>query len=167
MKKSHLKFKSKVVAFEIRAYPSGLSVNVRRLVSAKHQFDWRMYQHISPASIARALRCAPLLVTEARRPKFADPRVFRLDDDCEGVVWQDAVGWHGCLRWANEDGTTDLPGPYCNQSEVVFQAKDEFWRVVLKQGELPTLESLEGIAPDATGGLPSEEFVRRVRDDWR
>jgi len=136
MKKFHLKFKPKVIAFEILAYPTGLSVNVRRLVSAKHQFDWRMYQHISAFSIARVLRCAPLLVTVARRPKFADPVVFRLDDDCDGVVWQDAAGWHGCLRWANEDGTTDLSGPYGNRSEAVGEVKVEFWRVVLEQGEL-------------------------------
>jgi len=31
---------------------------------------------------------------------------------------------------------------------------------------LPTLEHLKGIAPDATGDLSSEEFVRRLRNTW-
>lgn len=32
--------------------------------------------------------------------------------------------------------------------------------------ELPTLASLRGIAPNATGNLTSEQFVRRIRNDW-
>lgn len=32
--------------------------------------------------------------------------------------------------------------------------------------ELPTLESLRGIAPDATRGESPEDFVRRLRDEW-
>ena len=32
--------------------------------------------------------------------------------------------------------------------------------------ELPTLGSLWGIAPDATGTLTSEEFIRRTRNEW-
>lgn len=34
------------------------------------------------------------------------------------------------------------------------------------EDELPTLASLRGISPDATGGLPSEKFVRQLRDGW-
>jgi hypothetical protein len=33
--------------------------------------------------------------------------------------------------------------------------------------ELPDWEDLRGRAPDATGGLPSEVFVRGLRDGWR
>lgn len=32
--------------------------------------------------------------------------------------------------------------------------------------ELPTLRDLQGIAPNLTGELSSEEFVRRQRDEW-
>lgn len=32
---------------------------------------------------------------------------------------------------------------------------------------LPTLASLRGIAPGATGDLSSEEFVRSLREDWK
>jgi hypothetical protein len=61
-KSAPLKFKPRVTAMEIRIYPSGVSVNVRRIVSAKHLYDWRAYQRISPASIARVLRSAPLMI---------------------------------------------------------------------------------------------------------
>ena len=30
--------------------------------------------------------------------------------------------------------------------------------------ELPTLASLRGLAPDLTGGLSSEEYIRQLRD---
>lgn len=33
--------------------------------------------------------------------------------------------------------------------------------------ELPTLMDLRGIAPNATGDLSSEDFVRMLRDEWR
>jgi hypothetical protein len=33
--------------------------------------------------------------------------------------------------------------------------------------ELPTLSELRGIAPDATGELKSEEFIRKLRDAWQ
>lgn len=36
----------------------------------------------------------------------------------------------------------------------------------LTDDDLPTLTSLQGIAPNATGGLSSEEFVRNLRDEW-
>jgi len=32
--------------------------------------------------------------------------------------------------------------------------------------QLPTLGSLKGIAPNATGGMKSEDFIRRVRNEW-
>ena len=36
----------------------------------------------------------------------------------------------------------------------------------LPEEELPTLEDIRGIAPDATGNLTSEEFIARLRDGW-
>ena len=33
--------------------------------------------------------------------------------------------------------------------------------------ELPDWDDLRGRAPDATGGLSTEEFVRELRDGWR
>ena len=35
------------------------------------------------------------------------------------------------------------------------------------ESELPDWDDLRGRAPDATGGLPSEVFVRELRDGWR
>lgn len=34
------------------------------------------------------------------------------------------------------------------------------------ESELPSFENLRGIAPEATSDLSSEEFVRRLRDEW-
>ena len=34
------------------------------------------------------------------------------------------------------------------------------------EADLPLLSSLRGLAPDATDGLKSEDFVRRQRDEW-
>ena len=39
-------------------------------------------------------------------------------------------------------------------------------RGTVVEGDTPGLESLCGIAPDCTEGLPSEEYVRRLRDEW-
>ena len=35
------------------------------------------------------------------------------------------------------------------------------------ENNLPDWQDLLGIAPDATGGLLSEEFIRELRDEWR
>lgn len=37
----------------------------------------------------------------------------------------------------------------------------------IKTEVLPDWEDLRGRAPDATGGLSSEAFVREIRDEWR
>ncbi|HZT41633.1 MAG TPA: hypothetical protein VFA07_05570 [Chthonomonadaceae bacterium] len=36
----------------------------------------------------------------------------------------------------------------------------------LAMSELPTLGQLRGIAPNATGGIASEDFIRKIRDEW-
>ena len=39
-------------------------------------------------------------------------------------------------------------------------------RKLPKAGKLPSLSDLRGIAPNATGGKSSEDFVRELRDEW-
>ena len=52
----------------------------------------------------------------------------------------------------------DAPFPYkINVQEM---------RMLPPAEELPTLSDLYGIAPGATGGMPSERFVRELRDAW-
>lgn len=34
------------------------------------------------------------------------------------------------------------------------------------EADLPTFMDLFGVAPDSTGGLPSEDFVKKVRNEW-
>ncbi len=50
---------------------------------------------------------------------------FKLADDCDGVIWQNALGWHGCLRWSVE-GNTDFVGPFPSRSEAIREVKDAF-----------------------------------------
>ena len=57
--------------------------------------------------------------------------------------------------------------------EVFYRYGEKFtYRVdveeieVPDQTEAPTFEGLRGIAPNATGGIPSEEFVRELRNEW-
>lgn len=38
--------------------------------------------------------------------------------------------------------------------------------VLPKSEDLPDWDDIAGIAPDLTGGLSSEEYVRRQRDEW-
>lgn len=38
--------------------------------------------------------------------------------------------------------------------------------VVVPICDFPDFEDVRGMAPDATGELSSEEFVRRLRDEW-
>ena len=52
----------------------------------------------------------------------------------------------------------DAPYPYkINVREM---------NVLPRTEQLPTLRGLYGIAPDATGGRSSEQFVRELRDKW-
>ena len=39
-------------------------------------------------------------------------------------------------------------------------------RVLPPSSELPSLSELRGIAPEATGGKSSEQFIRDIRDEW-
>ena len=52
----------------------------------------------------------------------------------------------------------DAPFPY--------KIKVQEMRVLPPSSELPSLSELRGIAPEATGGKSSEQFVRELRDSW-
>ena len=41
------------------------------------------------------------------------------------------------------------------------------FEVLPPDSQLPKLSQLRGVAPDATGNLKSEDFVRQLRDDWQ
>jgi hypothetical protein len=48
---------------------------------------------------------------------------FRLADNCEGVIWHDAAGWSGCLKWDIE-GNTDFVGPFDKRSAAIDAVMD-------------------------------------------
>jgi hypothetical protein len=52
----------------------------------------------------------------------------------------------------------DAPFPYAMTVEDIHLRKPD--------SELPTMRSLHGTAPDATGGISAEEFVRNLRDAY-
>jgi len=45
---------------------------------------------------------------------LTNAETFNLTADCLGVIWQDAAGWHGCLKWDIE-GNTDFVGPFADR----------------------------------------------------
>jgi hypothetical protein len=42
----------------------------------------------------------------------------------------------------------------------------EIWTAMLKAAQEGAWPDIRGIAPDATGDLSSEDFVRQMRDEW-
>lgn len=50
---------------------------------------------------------------------------FRLADDCSGVIWHDAQGWHGCLKYDIE-GNTDFVGPFGLRTAAIDAVKSRF-----------------------------------------
>jgi hypothetical protein len=50
-------------------------------------------------------------------------------------------------------------------SDFPFRIKVRDFEVISVKGAVP-LERLRGIAPDATEGISSVEFIRRIRDEW-
>lgn len=34
-----------------------------------------------------------------RMAMIENGEAFRLSETCQGVIWKDDDGWHGCLRW--------------------------------------------------------------------
>ena len=67
------------------------------------------------------------------------------------------------------DHEVRVQGTLCYKSRASFPYRidAEALTVIPDESELPSLMDLRGIAPNATDGLPSEEFVRRVRDEWQ
>jgi hypothetical protein len=55
---------------------------------------------------------------------------------------------------------------YMKKAPFPHEIKVSKIEVYPPEEELPSLEDLRGIAPNATGDLSSEEFVRKVRDGW-
>ena len=55
---------------------------------------------------------------------------------------------------------------YRPDSAFPYKIKVQEMRVLPPSGELPSLSELRGIAPEATGGKSSEQFVRELRDQW-
>ena len=52
----------------------------------------------------------------------------------------------------------DSPFPHAMRVEEIHSRRSDH--------ELPTMESMHGIAPDATGGLSGEDFVRKLRNAY-
>lgn len=52
---------------------------------------------------------------------------FKLSEDCDGVIWKDKLGWHGCLKW-NIEGNTNFVGPYPSRMETISAVRTEFAR---------------------------------------
>ena len=65
---------------------------------------------------------------------------------------------NGCVNRLHEDGTWLGLTPSGNTWIIGIET--------FSFNDIPELEDLKGKAPDATGDLSSEEFVRRIRDVW-
>ena len=55
---------------------------------------------------------------------------------------------------------------YRDDMNFPYKVKVERLKVFPPSDQLPSLSDLCGIAPDATGGKSSEDFVRELRDEW-
>ena len=55
---------------------------------------------------------------------------------------------------------------YLPRSDFPHEIEVEEMEILEPDDELPGLSDLRGIAPDATGDLSSEDFIRRQRDGW-
>ena len=66
------------------------------------------------------------------------------------------------------DKFVSVEGSLKYKSEAPFPHAIEVqsMRIIPPKDELPSIHDLRGIAPDATGVLTSEEFVRALREEW-
>ena len=78
-----------------------------------------------------------------------------------GRLYDDAVSAVG--RRVEVSGTLKYRARAGFPHQIAITAID----IYPPESELPEWEDLRGRAPDATGGLSSEAFVRELRDDWR
>lgn len=69
---------------------------------------------------------------------ISNGEIFKLADDCEGVIWQDADGWQGCLRWSVE-GNTDFIGPCSSRSAAIREVKDAYLAPFQEASSKPNL----------------------------
>lgn len=76
----------------------------------------------------------------------------RLREDAIGAI-DKFVSIEGTLKYAKN-------APFPHEIKV---SKIEAYP---PEDELPSLEDLRGIAPEATGDMSSEEFVRKIRNEW-
>ncbi len=56
---------------------------------------------------------------------IANGEAFKLGEDCDGVIWQEALGWFGCLRW-DVEGNTNFVGPFPTRTEMIQAVRVEF-----------------------------------------
>lgn len=69
----------------------------------------------------------------------------------------------GVNRYVNVEGKFK----YKRGQPFPYEVYVTYIEIYPEEDELPTLFDLQGIAPNATGGVSSEEFVRRIRDnEW-
>lgn len=94
--------------------------------------------NIYPTAGARQVKC--------HFPPPLKPKVIQAVDRYVNVI--------GKLRYKKRDNF-----PYSMDVEELEISPPE--------NELPTLFDLLGMAPNATGELSSEEFIRKIRDEWR
>jgi len=94
--------------------------------------------NIYPTAGARQIKC--------HFPPPLKPQVIQAVDRYVNVI--------GKLRYKRRDSF-----PYSMDVEKLEISPPE--------NELPTLFDLLGMAPNATGELSSEEFVRKIRNEWR
>ncbi len=52
------------------------------------------------------------------------------------------------------------------KSSIPYEMRVRKIEIHPEEDELPTLSDLKGIAPNATGDQQSEDYVRRIRDEW-
>lgn len=62
---------------------------------------------------------------------------------------------HSCATW----------NPQTGAAAIVDTAK-QYFNFLTENASPPDWEDLRGCAPDATGTLSSEAFVRKIRDSW-
>lgn len=111
----------------------------------------------------------------ARLAQFAKDAIARYDP--EQVISGMAMGWdmavvpRGARDLARKIILYHVPGALTEEEkEEVRRAKREGEsqiEVLPPDSELPDWEDLRGCAPDATGALSSEAFVRKLREEWR
>ena len=77
--------------------------------------------------------------------------------DITSLILAGSIGLSVFFLWRL---TKRLVRLYDRMEKVLYPPSDT------SMSELPDWDDLRGSAPDATGSLSSEAFIRRLRDDW-